>query len=55
MKYTKFDEKETSLLNSASIQDGIDALESYVEVADAFTQAASECTVCLPLEVDGGV
>lgn len=30
------------MLNSASIQEGVEALESYVEVADAFSQVASE-------------
>lgn len=43
LKYTNFDDKEgSSVLNSVTIKSGVEALDAYVEVADAFKQIAGK-------------
>jgi len=42
LNYTNFENDGASLLDSLSIKSGIEALESYAEVAQAFKQVASK-------------
>ncbi|XP_066910219.1 nuclear pore complex protein Nup98-Nup96-like [Clytia hemisphaerica] len=46
LKYTNFDDKEGSnVLNSVTIKSGVEALDAYVETADAFKQIADDSDV----------